>query len=97
VCMYICVLLKIDVFPDPFLYQFKFEIYIIYIYFIVLNKDIMHCQAISIFLCSSASVLRLSEHPAVFLQIFLPQYLLLDMRSFIIIHFLIMHLEVLCH
>lgn len=51
--MYICVLLKIDVFPDPFLYQFKFGIYIIYIYFIVLNKDIMHCQIISILPCVS--------------------------------------------
>lgn len=52
-CVYICVLLKIGVFPDPFLYQFRFGIYIIYICFIVLNKDIMHCQIVNILHCVS--------------------------------------------
>jgi len=83
--MYICVLLKIDVFPDPFLYKFKFGIYIIYIYFIVINKDIMHCQIITILHCQSH--LRPFFKSVILCKIFLPECMLLDADCFIM-HFI---------
>lgn len=40
VCVYtICVLFKLGLCPDPFLYRLNLKLHYIYIYFIVLNKE----------------------------------------------------------